>query len=227
MKKVIILSLAVASANLMAETPSQPLTELKQATAFTGLGLLGLAAGGPVGLFVGAVSGAYVGEQFKKADSLDGVKQAQADTEARLLDTQKHLQEKDETLARLEASTLENLQLQILFLTGSDQLTPQGKQQVMALARFMVDNPELRIHLAGHSDPRGTDDYNDLLSHQRALGIYHALEQLGIEGARMSVSGHGSAYSQAVRGKLDSYAFDRRVDIGIIRQEKPGLAYSR
>lgn len=227
MKKVIALSLAITSSAVMADSPALTKTEAKQATAFTSLGLIGAVAGGPIGLLIGGTAGAYLGDQMKKADSLEAVELARAEAEQDLLQVTRELDARDTQLAQLEQSALANLQLQILFMTGSDDLTAQGQQQVHALANFLVANPHLKIHLTGHADPRGTDDYNDVLSQQRALSIQHALEQVGINGQRISVSAQGSAYSTATRGNLDSYAFDRRVDIEILNPESDRVAMSR
>lgn len=227
MKKVIAMTLALASTAAMADSPNTRITEIKQATAFAGLGVLGLVAAGPVGLFVGAASGAYVGEQLKKADSLEALELAKAATEADLQQVNRELANRNLELVQLEETTLASLQVQILFPTGSDKLTPHGKQQVISLASFLVQNPHLNIHLTGHSDPRGTDEYNDVLSHQRALSIQEALEEVGINSQRISVTAHGSAFSTATRGNLESYAFDRRVEIEIVRQENNTLAMSR
>jgi outer membrane protein OmpA-like peptidoglycan-associated protein len=230
MKKVIAITLALASTTALANpttntdvAPSKT-TEIKQATAFTSMGLIGLAAGGPIGMFVGALSGAYMGEQIKKADGMESLELAKANTENQLQVTNRELASRNLELAQLEQATLENLQLQVLFLTGSDGLTPPGEQQVLALANFLLQNPHLQIHLTGHSDPRGTDEYNDILSHERALTIQAALQQAGIANKRISVSAHGSAHSKATRGNLDSYAFDRRVDIEILKAEDNNLA---
>lgn len=227
MKKIIAITLALASTTTMADGAPKKATELKQATAFTSLGVLGLAAAGPVGMFVGAVGGAYVGEQIKKADGIDALELAKANAENQLKKAKRDLSLRTQEMAQLEQATLDSLQLQILFPTGSDELTPQGKQQVITLGRFLAQNPNLQILLKGHSDPRGTDEYNDVLSHQRALSIQVALEQVGIETQRISVTAHGSAYSNATRGNLDSYAFDRRVEIEILKPESSALAMSR
>jgi outer membrane protein OmpA-like peptidoglycan-associated protein len=227
MKKIVALSLAIASTTAVADINPQRITEAKQATAFTSLGVLGVVAAGPVGLLVGAVSGAYLAEQIKKADGVEALELAKKETEYQLQQTRSELGDRALQLAQLEEAALASLQLQILFLTGSDNLTPHGKQQVLALASFLVKNPHLNIHLTGHSDPRGTDEYNDVLSYQRALGIQYALEQVGIDIHRVSVSAHGSAYSTATRGNLDSYAFDRRVEIEILKPENNTIAMSR
>jgi len=224
MKKAIAITLALASTSALADTAPTKVTELKQATAFTSLGVHGVVAAGPVGTLVGAIGGAYIGEQIKKADGMEALELANANTEAQLKKVTRDLGLRNQEMARLEQATLESLQLQILFPTGSDELTPQGKQQVLSLARFLVQNSNLQIHLQGHSDPRGTDEYNDVLSHQRALSIQVALEQVGIDTQRISVTAHGSAYSTATRGNLESYAFDRRVEIEIIKQESNALA---
>jgi outer membrane protein OmpA-like peptidoglycan-associated protein len=111
------------------------------------------------------------------------------------------------------------IRLLIQFMTGRDELTPVAKSQLANLASFLVSNPDARIHLSGHADPRGTDDYNDLLSYQRALNTKRALHELGVNPARVSISAHGSAFSQAIRGRLETYAYDRRVDIQVYKEE--------
>lgn len=231
MKKVIAITMALTTTTALAAPAmaaytenTSKITEAKQATAFTSMGLIGLAAGGPIGMFVGALSGAYIGEQIKKADGMESLELAKANTENQLQEANRELANRSQELAQLEQTTLENLQLQILFMTGSDSLTPQGQAQVLALANFLNQNPHLKIHLTGHSDPRGTDEYNDVLSHERALSIQAALQQEGIAHKRISVSAHGSAHSTATRGNLDSYAFDRRVDIEIVKPETGNLA---
>ncbi|HSX85613.1 MAG TPA: OmpA family protein, partial [Cellvibrio sp.] len=63
MKKAIALSMAlVSSASLpLAAQADDIKTDVKQATVFTTAGILGAIAGGPIGLFVGAIGGAYLG----------------------------------------------------------------------------------------------------------------------------------------------------------------------
>lgn len=222
MKTIIAITLALASTSAMADTTAR-MTELKSATAFTSLGVLGLVAAGPVGMFVGAISGAYISEQFKQADQLGTAELAHTKIEQELLATQLTITQQQGFVPR-EYSAPENLPLQILFLSGADTLTDQGKQQVLSLARFLAQNPQLSIRLTGHSDPRGTDDYNDILSYQRALTIQLALEQVGIENERVSLSAYGSAYATAQGGTADSYALDRRVDISLIINEQDQVA---
>lgn len=237
MKKVIAITLALASTAVLTQTTpalasttpalantTSGETEVMAATAFTSLGVFGFAAAGPVGMFVGALGGALIGEQYQKTDRLAAVERIKIETEQQLAAAKLEAVQRSQAQ---EQAALESLQLQILFASGSDTLTPQSKQHVLSLARFLVEHPHLNIHLTGHADPRGTDEYNDVLSHQRALTIQFALEQVGIENDRVSVSAHGSAYSQAVRGNLDSYAFDRRVDIDVIQSEQHQVAMSR
>ncbi len=116
------------------------------------------------------------------------------------------------------------VRLLVQFMTGDDGLTPAARRQLANLASFLVGNPDTEIHLTGHADPRGTDDYNDLLSYQRALNTKRALQELGVNAGRISISAHGSAFSQAIRGHLETYAYDRRVDIQVFKAEGKSMA---
>ncbi|AFV00935.1 OmpA family protein [Simiduia agarivorans] len=226
MKKVIATAIALttlAAASVTPQAQAAEYTELKQGTAFTTGSLVGAIAGGPIGMFVGALAGIYVAEQIEQVDNQEDltVALAQSQKHAELLSME--LAARNETLAtqeqlmsQLETLALDKLQLQVMFHTGSDQLTEQGADQIAALANFLANNDDLFIQLKGHTDPRGTDEYNNVLSQYRAKAVQQALEAAGIDGDRIAVSAYGSDQSRARKGDLEAYALERRVDIQIL-----------
>ena len=65
------------------------------------------------------------------------------------------------------------ISLNVLFTTGSAQLTPEAIQTLDDLGRALTD-PALaayRFRLEGHTDTVGAPDYNKTLSGQRALAV--------------------------------------------------------
>lgn len=67
--------------------------------------------------------------------------------------------------------------------------------------------------LTGHTDPRGTDEYNMALGSERAESVKEALESLGVQDSRMSTTSRGETDA---RGSDEaSWVLDRRVDIGL------------
>ncbi len=64
--------------------------------------------------------------------------------------------------------------------------------------------------LVGHTDPRGTQEYNLALSERRAQSVRDHLGRLGVEGTKLTVLPRGSLDSKGTNEP--SWAQDRRVD---------------
>lgn len=218
MKKAIALSIAlISSASLpLAAQAKDVRTDVKQAAVFTTAGILGGLAAGPIGLFVGAIGGAYLGEQIEKADQLDNAQLARMDAEVTISHLNNELIDRSIALEQLQQQTFDQLQLQVLFFTGSDSLTEQGEQQLQIFADFLNKHQHLNIHLHGYADPRGTEDYNEVLSHYRAISVKEALEMAGVDYSRISITAHGANRARTALDNADTYALERRVDIEIV-----------
>jgi len=54
-------------------------------------------------------------------------------------------------------------------------------------AKCIQSVKDRKVHLNGHCDPRGTEEYNLALSNQRAQSVKRYLESLGVQGARLHV----------------------------------------
>ncbi len=79
-----------------------------------------------------------------------------------------------------------------------------------------MDNPDVSIELTGHTDPRGNDDYNNVLSQYRAKAVKDKLMEIGVEDYRIDTHGEGENYSKAHKGDREAYALERRVDIDFL-----------
>lgn len=66
------------------------------------------------------------------------------------------------------------------------------------------------VTVVGHSDPRGTAEYNIALSERRAQSVREHLGRLGIDGARMAVLPRGSLDARGTNEP--GWAQDRRAD---------------
>ena len=67
-----------------------------------------------------------------------------------------------------------------------------------------------KVQLAGHCDPRGTEEYNLALSDRRAQGVKRYLESLGISGARLHVIPKGEL--EASGTNEETWLKDRKVE---------------
>lgn len=148
-----------------------------------------------------------------------------AHLQSQLLQADEELARSDARLTELSQIALDTLEFQVLFHTGADQLTDYAQARVAAVANFLNKHPRLSIRLSGYADPRGTDEYNNVLADQRALAVERALLDLGIDAARIERRSFGADRSTATRGDYEAYTLERRVDIEVFSDmEAEGLA---
>lgn len=89
------------------------------------------------------------------------------------------------------------------------------------LVAIMKENPTLRIELSSHTDARGSDYYNMLLSDARAVSAVAYLRRHGIAADRMVAKGYGETRllnecANGVRCSEEDHQFNRRTEIKII-----------
>ena len=219
-KKLILTSSLAAAAvatapATLAETSGK--TAAKQGIVFSTATIAGAALGGPLGMVVGALGGAYMGEHIEKADTAKQTELALAESKMQVAELQVQLARADAQVGELSSLALDKLEFQVLFHTGADQLTERGRARVVALAKFLQQHPDLSVRLTGHADPRGTDEYNNVLSEHRAISVQNALATLGVDERRIDRLGLGSNRSTAPKGDYEAYAMERRVDIEIYK----------
>lgn len=226
LQKIFVPSLLATciAANTAHAARSETQQALVEGGTFATATLVGTAVAGPVGFVIGAIGGAFLADQTQKANQVEKTQITLKQIEAERENLEQTLDAQNLTIVNLEQSALERLTFQVLFATGKDTLNNADLDRVATLAAYLNQHPELTVTLAGHTDPRGTDEYNNVLSQERAAAIKTALEQLGVDPARIQSKGHGSSFSKASKGDLEAYAEDRRVDIHIESPSSSAIA---
>jgi peptidoglycan-associated lipoprotein len=101
----------------------------------------------------------------------------------------------------------------IYFPYDSDTLGTAELELVAAHARFMATQPGVRLRLEGHTDERGTREYNIGLGERRAQAVRRAFGLRGIADARLATVSYGEE-QPAVMGSDDAaLARNRRVEL--------------
>ena len=208
------IALATTGATQIA-TAAEGKTKRKQEAVVLTSAFVGAAAGGPVGFILGALGGGFMAGEIEQADQLESTELQLAEKQMQIAQLQTQLASADSKVGELSQLALDKLEFQVMFHTGADQLTERGEARIQALAQFLHAHPGLSIRLTGHADPRGTDEYNNVLSDQRALTVQTALESQGIDNYRIERRAFGSDKSGSIKGDYEAYAMDRRVDIEI------------
>lgn len=82
----------------------------------------------------------------------------------------------------------------IYYNFDSAKLLPDSKSSLNRIVMLMESNPTLKLEFGSHTDSRGTYEYNDELSWQRAKSVVDYLVQAGIAKERLTWKGYGKRY---------------------------------
>jgi outer membrane protein OmpA-like peptidoglycan-associated protein len=86
---------------------------------------------------------------------------------------------------------VERMPVPLQFVYDSDQLTEAGRAQADNLLKLLKEEGMPQLHLVGHTDPVGSDEYNDKLSVRRAAAIRNFLTERGYPAQRITAEGRG------------------------------------
>ena len=67
----------------------------------------------------------------------------------------------------------------------------ENQKEISRVANYLKENPNFRIRLEGHTDCRGTAQFNKVLSENRAASVQTELIHLGIDRNRIDTKGFG------------------------------------
>lgn len=110
----------------------------------------------------------------------------------------------------VKSATSELVETTLLFEFDQSVLQPQSARVLQGVAETMRADTRIRISIAGHSDDRGTTEYNLALGQQRAMAAKKYLVALGVEPERISTTSFGEE-TPAVSGQTEeAYAANRR-----------------
>lgn len=104
----------------------------------------------------------------------------------------------------------------IFFELNSASLTEESKTELLKIARFLAENPGVKIKIAGHTDDLGSDDYNLQLSERRARAVYDFLINQGINPDFLTYMGYGE--TKPLEENIDerSRSMNRRIEFSIV-----------
>jgi len=112
----------------------------------------------------------------------------------------------------------------IYFDFDSDQLTRDDIPKLDILTSILKMHPTLRLEITGHTDSKGTFEYNQRLSVDRANAVHKYLILNGIPAERMSVTGKSESENVARnttrdnRDAPDGRMLNRRVEFRVTAQ---------
>lgn len=107
----------------------------------------------------------------------------------------------------------------LYFEQGSFAIMPSSKAVLRQTAAYLLQNPAVRVRLAGHTDREGEEPLNRALSENRAKVVSNFLFEQGIPNGRMDIVGYGSRFPVAPSDSEENKAKNRRVQMKLIANQ--------
>lgn len=118
--------------------------------------------------------------------------------------------------AEAMAQALEDFtNMDIAFDYDSSAILDSEISVLEAKADWLKANPGATIKIEGHCDERGTTEYNLALGDRRAARVKSFLEDLGIDGTRMSTVSYGEENPVALGHNEAAWSKNRRAHLVI------------
>jgi outer membrane protein OmpA-like peptidoglycan-associated protein len=108
---------------------------------------------------------------------------------------------------------------ELYFAHDQTDILPQGLPTLYRLHAFLSMNPTILIEIIGHTDPSGSQAYNEILSHKRAQAVAQALVDWGIDRQRLTTSGKGASQPRVSNDSEQGRSINRRTEIVIKRMD--------
>jgi len=96
-------------------------------------------------------------------------------------------------------------------------LRPESFIELNRVVQLLNDNPAIEIEMSAHTDSRGTDEYNFVLSDKRAKSVMDYIISQGISTSRITSHGYGESKPVATNDTDEGRQLNRRVEFKIIK----------
>ncbi len=101
----------------------------------------------------------------------------------------------------------------IYFDYDSATISSEGESALTAHAEYLSLNPDRQIVLEGHSDERGTREYNLALGERRAFAVEEFLSISGVPAEQMEVRSYGEENPVSMGHEEAGWQLNRRVEL--------------
>lgn len=160
------------------------------------------ARGAIIGAAVGGAAGAIIGRQMDR----------QAEELAAEIP--------GATVQRVGEGIVVTFESGLLYPYDSADLLPAGRENLRNLAESLQENPDTEVLIVGHTDARGSDQYNMGLSLRRADAAANILSSYGVPRERINTTGRGESEPVGSNETEEGMQLNRRVEVAIFASEE-------
>jgi len=113
-----------------------------------------------------------------------------------------------------------NMPGDITFDTDKSHVKPNFVAVLDSVSEVLKEYESTMIEVAGHTDSRGSDRYNHMLSEARARAVSDRLTGFGVQGVRIDRVGFGERYPIADNATASGRQLNRRVELTLLPYTK-------
>lgn len=207
MSLIIILSAALILSGCASMNRTQKGAAVGTATGGAMGAVIGRASGNTalgaiIGAAVGGATGAVIGHQMDK--QAEEIKNTVPDAK----------------VERVGEGIVVEFSSKVLFAFDKSNLSNEAKTSLDKLVKVLNNYPDTDIELQGHTDSKGSEEYNQSLSERRANAVSGYLVGQGINDNRLTIKGFGETIPKYSNDTADGRTQNRRVEFLITANEK-------
>jgi peptidoglycan-associated lipoprotein len=150
-----------------------------------------------------------------RQDSIERARAAR-DEAARAAFTADSARRAADALRTADADARQSLLTPIHFDFDRAEILPADQAILDRKAAIMSANPDVRIHIDGNTDERGSDEYNLALGMRRAAEVRQYLSNHGIAATRLSIASNGEERPACQEHGESCWSQNRRDEFAIV-----------
>jgi peptidoglycan-associated lipoprotein len=117
--------------------------------------------------------------------------------------------------ARLEALINQIMSEDVYFDFDRSELTEKAKELLAQVGELLIKEERFTITIEGHTEARGTEDYNFTLGAKRAMKVKEFLVAYGIDAKRMESVSYGKEAPKVEGATEEAYSQNRRANFRV------------
>lgn len=103
------------------------------------------------------------------------------------------------------------------FEFDKDRLTAEAEEVLRGVSQGLLAQTDLRVELAGHTDSKGSNSYNQALSDRRAASVRRFLLAQGVPASQFVSKGYGETQPIDTNETDEGRARNRRVEFKVLK----------
>ncbi len=101
----------------------------------------------------------------------------------------------------------------VYFGYDSADIDTAGQGVIANYGRYLTASPSAKVRLEGHTDERGSAEYNIALGERRAQTVARELKAVGVTDSQLSVISYGKERPAVPGSSEEAYSKNRRVEV--------------